>query len=234
MGSSQHDLEKSLRSYTAAWVVQAAALFGTTKRVLNRALADNFGHVEGASLPVIYNRLAWVFTHIANGEVEDTIHGPLVVGTDISTDPVIFNEIRAFNKNAAAFLHEYYRVPISTVNSSMKKRFGPVHEADTGQLLLRAAALLGACAEQHDKAMNPQPRRGTAGRSEEWKEKHRRYVVMCREISASRGIPLAAVNKTMWALRGSIDNETESTLEERIAALVAYYADSTTTDPEDS
>lgn len=219
---SDEQLARKLRSYTGTWAGQAAAMFGTSKLDINRALSDHFGPVMHADLVLLYCRLEFVLTGLASGEMHGS-RGTLVRDVALDADPDIVPVLRQLNTDLVTFLTERYGVGKSTTNKALHDRFGPIAQATPEQLMHRAAALVATCAVQQSRLEEEGIAPDVADQMKRRQGLHRRYTEMVKTVARIKGIPVGLINSEMYRLRGSVRDETADTLESRTQMLLDYY-----------
>lgn len=232
--SDQSDdaLVQELRSYAAAWIKTAAGYFAVPERVINRCLSDQYGSVMNADLVLMYLRMATIFTALADGEIRGTpsAHEPERVfhrDLDLDVENTVPAEIRKFNVTAVKHLSERFDIPLSTINRGLHRDFGPVAEADTGQLFTRAAAILHMCAEREsvpveERASRKKSRRGHT-HSETWWNTHKVYTAQVKRTADLYGMQVSEVNSTMHSRRGPVHDENDQGIMDRLNDLIAAF-----------
>lgn len=227
------DLSRQIRKETAWWTRTAAERFGITPREINQALHAQFGDVNSADLMLLFMRCSWVLDGLGTGEYTLT-KGPATCEEPLEADRDITHRARLLNEQMAKLLNSRYSVAPTTINKAMKQQFGPLPQATTPQLVLRAAALLRAAATSQERSeTTPEPskswRTRHRDRSSSWQALHRDYTDLVWHIVREHGLTAATVNSTMFRLRGSISSETEHSLPGRIELLAQTFQKTTGT-----
>lgn len=225
-------LEKGLRSYSALWVKSSSWYFGVSERTINRCLSDLYGSVMNADLTVLFLRLASLFTAMADGQITGSpkVDGEIATfyrDLDLDHETEMPKEIRAFNVVLVKFLSGRYKVSISSINRGLHRDFGPVKDADTGQLFTRAAAVLRMCAdlESNKNQVVPEKQKTRSGKthSSEWWDTHKVYLEQAKRAADLYSLKVSAVNSVMYKRRGPIHDEDDAGIAERLIDMHAAF-----------
>lgn len=237
---SDEKVKKTLTSYTAAWVKVVASYFGVTPRIINRCLSDMYGPVGHADLTLLYLRLAYLLTAMADGQISGTSKEgddfqPFYRDLDLDHEKTVRQEIRAFNTVLAKYMAGRYKVSTSKINRELHRDYGPVEQADTGQLFTRAAAMLRQCTTMEtNQEIAPIMRKNARSghdHSPEWWDTHKVYTDRVKRAADLYSLGVSTVNSEMYKRRGSIHSESDHGIVERLAELDRIYPQTFQGDP---